>query len=215
MGVFSKLKGLLGGGGQAKEAASSDEKVTIVSTGPLSDNWQEIEESLADNPEALAEFEEMMQLEENSEKLVDACRQGDYRAVSELLNSICDIDHISREGLTPLVCAAGIGHKLIVKTLIAKGAEVDRRETNAGLTPLITAVMNGQEAVARILLDAGADIDQLSRVGTTALSTACYKGYENLVRMLLEAGADAELGTEPPMVAAKTENIRQLLRSNA
>lgn len=211
MGIFSKLKELVSSEEQKDETPESDKKVTIVSAGRLSDNWSEIKETLSDNPEALAELEEMMRLDASSEELVNASRQGDYRAVTDLLTSACDIDYVSNEGWTPLICASGAGHTLIVKALLAKGARIDLRELNAGLTPLITAVMNGHESVVKVLLDAGAEVNHISKVGTTALSTACYKGHESIVRVLLDAGADVRLGVEPPLTIAKTDSIRRLL----
>jgi hypothetical protein len=86
-----------------------------------------------------------------------------------------------------LIAAASAGDLLLVKVLIAAGADVNAKHAAAGMTALIAASYEGHLAAIRVLLDAGADVNATSADGFTALMMASNL---EVVRVLLDAGAD-------------------------
>jgi ankyrin repeat protein len=77
---------------------------------------------------------------------------GDSSEVIEMLLALkADINAMDTEsGSTPLHFAASFGRLNAVKTLVRRGAEVNRKDRK-GMTPLETAVANAQDEVVRIL----------------------------------------------------------------
>lgn len=69
--------------------------------------------------------------------LHDAAKKGNIKNLEELasVNNI-DLDQVDRNGLTPLHCAAALGHFEAVKFLVRKGARVDSKSAT-GITPLL------------------------------------------------------------------------------
>lgn len=75
-----------------------------------------------------------------------------------LSDDAADVDTRGKNGWTPLIWAANLGHPEAVKVLLAAGASVDSRR-GRGSTALIYAAKKGHFKVADILLAAGADPD--------------------------------------------------------
>ena len=117
-----------------------------------------------------------------------------------------DVDCSTCEG-TCLVAAASEGHRSIVESLLAKGADVNLRVLQVNDadniyysgTPLHEAVLNGHEAIARVLLAAGADVNigrwppgsaGIRDSSNTPLQAAVLESSPELVELLLGAGAD-------------------------
>jgi len=90
---------------------------------------------------------------------------------------------------TPLHAAAGYGRCEVLEVLVARGADVQHRDS-AGETPLIEAAEHNETEAAAILLKHGAAAAVADRVGRTPLHHAARKGNGELVMMLLDAGAD-------------------------
>jgi len=90
-----------------------------------------------------------------------------------------------------LMVASYFGHKVVVKLLLEKGAEVEAK-CDDGWTPLSLAADNGHEAVAKLLLEKGAEVEAKGDDGWTPLSSAVYNGHEAVVKLLLEKGAELE-----------------------
>ena len=97
-------------------------------------------------------------------------------------------------GGTSLSWAAGNGHEVVVKLLLAKeGINPDSKDTRHGRTPLSWAAWRGHEAVVKLLLaKEGVDPDSKSKSGRTPLSWAAEKGHEAVVKLLL-----AKEGVDP------------------
>lgn len=72
------------------------------------------------------------------------------------------------DGNTLLMLAAYHGHAATVAALLARGADVDRRN-HRDQSPLAGAIFKGEDEVVRVLLEAGADLDAGS---PTARATA-------------------------------------------
>ncbi|MDX6564365.1 MAG: uncharacterized protein QOE10_27, partial [Gaiellales bacterium] len=96
---------------------------------------------------------------------------------------------------TPLCAAASWGHRGVVRSLLAAGADPNMPESD-GFTPLIWAARGGWYECAVDLLDAGADPNQAERGGRTPLHLAAQEGWLRLVRLLLERGADPRIADE-------------------
>jgi len=95
-----------------------------------------------------------------------------------------------RNGRTPLMLAAFMGHGEAVVALLARGANVNARD-HEGTTPLIFGCSSGDRAICEALLTAGADPRLMSEDRVNPLSIACSKeSLRGLVPRLLAAGAD-------------------------
>lgn len=92
--------------------------------------------------------------------------------------------------VTPLVLAAGRGHREIVERLLARGASVEGRCGCAnGETAIWAAVRSGSRACAAALLAAGADPNRANRAGQTPLHVAAQRRDEPMQALLRAHGA--------------------------
>ena len=78
-----------------------------------------------------------------------------------------------------------------VKSLIADGEDVNKRDRNLGW-PLHQAALNNHVEIAEILLDAGADVNVKHRIFGTPLLAASQRGSAGVATVLLAHGADLE-----------------------
>lgn len=106
------------------------------------------------------------------------------RALAELRGT--ELDAATREGVNALMFAALHGELAVVRDLIGRKAEVNRR----GWTPLHYAAANGHADVVRLLLEHHAYIDAESPNGTTPLMMAARQAQSTVVRLLIDEGAD-------------------------
>jgi hypothetical protein len=88
-------------------------------------------------------------------------------------------------GNTPLLLAASLGHRRIVKLLVAHGADVNARNTS-GVTALHAAAENGHARVVVMLVKYGADPVAKDQAGETSLHKAQRNGHRVTVDYLLE-----------------------------
>uniref|UniRef100_A0A182YFX8 ANK_REP_REGION domain-containing protein n=1 Tax=Anopheles stephensi TaxID=30069 RepID=A0A182YFX8_ANOST len=91
----------------------------------------------------------------------------------------------SQDRATPLFIAAQNGHSLVLKLLLAAGANPDAPR-NDGATPLWIAAQMGHDHVVKILLHNGAVVDAVRCDGATALFKAAHKGHSAVVHELLK-----------------------------
>lgn len=96
-----------------------------------------------------------------------------------------------------LMMAALKGHLAQARTLIEKGADVNK----TGWTPLHYAATHGHLPVIELLLEHHAYIDAQSPNGTTPLMMAAHYGTPAAVKLLLEEGADPRLKNEQGLSA--------------
>ena len=118
--------------------------------------------------------------------LQEIVTDGDAKAVSEILElGVIDdlVNKMSPSGLTALHQSAIDGNLACAKTLVAKGANVNRTDCESW-TPLHAAVMNGSVEFVRFLLASGADASLKNESGETPYDMAKSGGIR---KMLLNA----------------------------
>ncbi len=126
---------------------------------------------------------------DGSTPLLEACRFKSEKVVRFLLSNGAD-PNLVVDGCTPLAEAVMLSENfLIVKELLAHGANANLNEAEFGTT-LITAAANGFTQILHELLQGGADTSIKNSEGECALSFAACYGHLDCVKALLTAGAD-------------------------
>jgi uncharacterized protein len=119
--------------------------------------------------------------------LVLAAREKSDQVAAVLLdNPQTKIEATDRAGENALMLAALNGDMDLVKLLITKGAEVNKK----GWTPLHYAAANGNDDIAKLLLGYSAYVDAQSPNGTTPLMMAARGDHITTLKLLLDNGAD-------------------------
>lgn len=129
-----------------------------------------------------------------STQFFDAIQAGDLAAVQSHLAGGADCNARQEDDITPLMLAAHLGHRDIVKTLILRGADVNAKNAY-GWTALMKALYNydlnrGFPEIVHDLIDAGSEIETQIAYGTRPLMLAAGYGQAEVVDELLGAGAD-------------------------
>lgn len=90
----------------------------------------------------------------------------------------------------PILNAAKRGELAEVKSLLARGADINAR-TGYNQTPLMLAAGKGHLDVVRLLIDSGADLNIVDTFykSFTALIAAANGGHTEIVKLLLDKGA--------------------------
>lgn len=140
-----------------------------------------------------------------SEKLLTAVKDGNHREVERLLAAGASVNwspakrKYTRIGLrqevgeTPLHWATLRGDLIMLRLLMAHGAEVDHVDQD-GKPPLHLAAFNGRVDVAEALLEAGADPNIQDVRGNTAIQWCILAGGSlRMLKKLLAHGAKADL----------------------
>ena len=130
--------------------------------------------------------------------LVLAAREGSLKAADLLLSqNKTKIELRTPQDENALMMAALGGHAALAKTLIDKGADVNK----TGWTPLHYAATKGHVGIIKMLLEKYAYIDAESPNQTTPLMMAAMYGTFDAVRLLVEEGADVLLRNEQGLTA--------------
>ena len=142
----------------------------------------------------------------NRTVLIEAASQGDLPTFYALLARDAEIERQSKDGLTPLMCAASplpsrkAGCLAIIKVLLAAGAD-HNRQAEDGKTALIRAAAVGFLQAVEVLLAHGAHLDTKDHVGMTAYNYAVLYKHQEVADLLVEHGADPSLVTPSPSEA--------------
>lgn len=99
------------------------------------------------------------------------------------------VNAVTVEMITPLMQAAMAGQTEAARLLIAKGANLEARNSKDRTALILVGREQGGVEMARLLLDAGADIDAGDDSQDTALTLAAWRGFSGLVDFLLDRGA--------------------------
>lgn len=148
-----------------------------------------------------------------------ASKRGFLQVVRVLLEKghRADINHISRDGWSPLSLAALFGHVDIVKLLLHFGANLsgcnhkkqdvlqnsaDPNQTDftrvlsstGQKLPLHFAAKRGHFAIVKLLLEEdGSEVNASDPVGWTAIHFSSDAGHLNVTQLLLDCGADISM----------------------
>jgi len=145
-----------------------------------------------------------------------AVRDGNFNLVEQLTRRRPRLvsSEMGRARSTPLHLAAECGDEQMVRLLLERGAEVDRKD-RFGLTPLYHAARLGLEEhcdVAELLIGRGADVCARSKFGETPLHAAAGWGSEKMVLLLVVHGALVDdrndRGQTPLHKAAETGHVQ-------
>lgn len=136
-------------------------------------------------------------LDENHECALLIAVRSDAASVLEVLlkDTKTKFDLVTPKGENALMLAAANGNLKLVRNLIAKGAQVNKK----GWTPLHYAVIgsnSNQLAIIKLLLEHHAYMDAASPNKTTPLMMAAHYGTLDGVALLLKEGADPVLRNE-------------------
>jgi ankyrin repeat protein len=119
--------------------------------------------------------------------LVLAAREKSDKVAALLLdNPGTKIGAEDRAGENALMLAALNGDLDLVKLLVTKGAEVNKK----GWTALHYAAANGHDDIAKLLIGYSAFVDAQSPNGTTPLMMAARGDHISTLKLLLDSGAD-------------------------
>jgi uncharacterized protein len=154
--------------------------------------------------------------------LLDAARNKDDVALSQLLKSGADARQRSDDGTTALHWAAYNDDEAAVLALIKARADVNALN-DYGSSPLQEAAERGNPRIIRALLKARADVESPNQEGQTALMTVARTGNIEAAKLLLKAGADVNAveswrGQTALMWAAaqsQPEMVRLLIKAGA
>jgi hypothetical protein len=129
---------------------------------------------------------------DKADALAEAARKGDAAAVTKLLDAGVDVNTKFRYGATALSYACDHGHLEVVKVLIARGADVNVKDTFYGQTPLNwasgPAIKRKPEhaEIVRLLLKAGAQGKERAFLNAVGASDVA------MTKVILEEGALAD-----------------------
>ena len=121
-----------------------------------------------------------------------ACTNAGTAVVDRLLKAGADTG-IAPSGAPPLLACAQRGAVPAVQLLIARGADVNAKDSFRGQTPLMWAAAENHADLVKVLLAAGAAVDARSNGNFTALVFAVRQDAREAVRLLVAAGADVNL----------------------
>ncbi|KAL3475736.1 ankyrin repeat-containing domain protein [Aspergillus californicus] len=109
---------------------------------------------------------------------------------------------------TPLIIAAGRGHRGIIKLLLDHRANIDDWDFS-GVTALHYAAMHGNSDIVQILLEHGAQQINNYDIGCP-VHVAAGGGHLDILRLLVAHGADvaaSRRGSSPLQIALFNENV--------
>ncbi|TCL06546.1 ankyrin repeat domain-containing protein [Sodalis ligni] len=110
------------------------------------------------------------------------------KVIDSLLRLGCGVNVPGKDGLAPLLLAAGNGNKMFLKKILPLGADIDALD-NKGWTALMRAVACGNQNIMKYLVERGAAVNIKDPNNITALSLALDRGHKTMIKILRKAGA--------------------------
>ncbi|XP_051557909.1 ankyrin-2-like isoform X2 [Myxocyprinus asiaticus] len=131
--------------------------------------------------------------------------------IALLLDRGSQIDAKTRDGLTPLHCAARSGHDQAVEILLERGAPILARTKN-GLSPLHMSAQGDHVECVKHLLQHKAPVDDVTLDYLTALHVAAHCGHYRVTKLLLDKKANPNAralnGFTPLHIACKKNRVK-------
>ncbi len=155
--------------------------------------------------------------------MMEACYNGNYDKVKELVDKGANVNERSEHGTTPLMMAVISGNEKLVQYLIQNNADIKAKNNNgASVFGYCFLCRNDNYNIVKMLLDMGIDANNPSPSGMTSLMAASMRGYIKSMKLLLEKGANVNAkennGYTALMGAAwsgNTESVQLLLDNGA
>lgn len=124
--------------------------------------------------------------EGNFTALMYACTHGYLDSTRRLIKAGANIEaRGGQDEKTPLMLAASLGNKAIVRELITNNAELNATD-NKKCTAVISCCMHGRDGCLEELIQAGADLD-IKADDQTALMRGIIHRHNNCSKMLIDA----------------------------
>ena len=135
--------------------------------------------------------------------LMIACRYGNIRITTLLLQAHANINQQSKIGTTALVlaCYSKKVQYELVELLVQSGASVNVKAEQQR-TALMIAAERGHTSIVQYLLDEGAPVNTQDLDGVTSLMLASELGFSEVVRVLINYGADLNILAKNPNLTA-------------
>lgn len=130
--------------------------------------------------------------DETTKAIFRASVDGDAKTVLALIGNSVSRLHTETPFGTPLHMAASRGDLALTKTLVALGADINRRGGTFGGGPINVAASDGRLDVVLFLLEQGAKLDT-DEPERNPLFSAIHGGHIDIVRLLLTAGIDSRI----------------------
>lgn len=118
-------------------------------------------------------------------------------------------------GCASIHIAAREGNILEMQNYLAKGADVNAKNSD-GATVLLIAAAEGHTELVKLLIDKGADVNTHDKYGQTPLLVAAPIGNIEIVKLLVNKGADINAkgkdGWTPLMAAVTTGGLFEMAK---
>ncbi|KAM7223012.1 Ankyrin repeat-containing domain protein [Rhypophila decipiens] len=93
---------------------------------------------------------------------------------------------VTNNGQTLLGWAAVYGHEQVIRSLVSRGANIEKRDAIHATTPLLLAIFHGHTNAAKLLMEMGANLLAPDLSGGNSLIIAVRKANIEVVRAILE-----------------------------
>lgn len=155
---------------------------------------------------------DLMAKNQNTTPLYQTARDDDVEVARALIDAKADVEKSPKDlrGSTTLNAASEMGAEMLVRLLIARGANVNSMIISSKCTPLYSAVKQGHVGIAKLLLSAAADANSRDVRGSTPLYESCFVGNVAMARALIDATADvdaAKNSSTPLNLCAEMGNV--------
>ncbi|KAJ8730108.1 hypothetical protein PYW07_017146 [Mythimna separata] len=112
---------------------------------------------------------------------------GNENLVDYLLDLGSPVDPLDDTSSTPLMLSSSAGRVEVVKLLLSKGADVNKKTSVRDQSSLHYACSKGHLEVAKLLINADANVNGADYLGATPLHRAAAQGRAAIVELLLNA----------------------------
>ena len=146
-------------------------------------------------------------------KLHAAAKEGDVKAIGQLLSSGAKVDAKDQSGATPLFVASLFGRADAAKLLIEKGTDIKVAKGGDGSTALHVAAFFCYTDTVTLLLKSGSDINALNNRSDTPLDAVSAPWSEGLGEFYTGVAKSLGLKLDLESVKAARPKIAALLKS--
>jgi len=133
--------------------------------------------------------------------LLNAAMRDDIQAMQGFLQTGADVDMTNMHGQTGLMWASTYGATNVVKLLLEKGVDIDKRDASHGFAALVYATKSGNVDICRILIDSGANIETRDIRRQTPIIHAVHANKLDCLKLLIERKADLNAKDDKGMTA--------------